>query len=193
MDEVRLRLLLRNFDLGQKHVVSKINQGGGLVLLWKSNFDISVVTSSLNHINAMINEGKENSWRFTRFYGYPKTLLSLGMSLNLSSSFLWLCARDFNEIIKSHEKLGGRARPKNQMKDLCEVLDECNFVDLGYIGPKFTWCKRIVGSITGWEWLDKVVANTECISLFLDSFIFHLEFAFSNYKPIIIHPEGIQS
>ena len=59
LDEVRLRLLLQNFDLGQKHVVSKINRGGVLVLLWKSDFDILIVTSSLNHINVVINAGKE--------------------------------------------------------------------------------------------------------------------------------------
>ena len=59
LDEVRLRLLLQNFDLGQKHVVLKINRGGVLVLLWKSDFDILIVTSSLNHINVVINAGKE--------------------------------------------------------------------------------------------------------------------------------------
>lgn len=59
-------------------------------------------------------------------------------SLNLNSSLPWLCARDFKEIIKSHEKLGGRARLENQTKDFLEVLNECSFVDLGYIGLKFT-------------------------------------------------------
>lgn len=61
LDEVRLKFFLRNFDLEQKHVVSKINQGGGLVLIWKSDFDISVTSSSFNHINTVINAGKTNS------------------------------------------------------------------------------------------------------------------------------------
>lgn len=73
LDEARLKFLLRNFDFEQKHVVSKINQGGGLVLIWKLDFDISVTSSSFNHINTVINAGKTNSWRFMGFYGYPKT------------------------------------------------------------------------------------------------------------------------
>ena len=72
LDEVRLKSLLQNFVYDQMFVVSKINQGGGLALLWRSDFDVKVVSSSLNHIDAVINSGKENSWRFTGFYGNPE-------------------------------------------------------------------------------------------------------------------------
>ena len=34
LDEARLKSLLKNFDLDQKFVVSKVTQGGGLALLW---------------------------------------------------------------------------------------------------------------------------------------------------------------
>ena len=71
--EDRLKSLLRNFVCDQKFVVSKINQGGGLALLWRSDIDVNVVSSSLNHIDAVINLGKEHSWRFTGFYGNPET------------------------------------------------------------------------------------------------------------------------
>ena len=73
LDEVRLKSLLKNYDLDQKFVVSKVTQGGGLALLWRSDFDVTVVDSSLNFIDAMINAGKENSWRFIGFYGCPET------------------------------------------------------------------------------------------------------------------------
>ena len=32
LDEARLKLLLKNLNFGQKHIVSKITQGGGLAL-----------------------------------------------------------------------------------------------------------------------------------------------------------------
>ena len=73
LDEARLKSMLKNCDLDQKFVVSKVTQGGGLALLWKSDFDVSVVASSLNFIDVVINAGKENSWRFTGFYGCPET------------------------------------------------------------------------------------------------------------------------
>ena len=65
--------MLRNLDFGHKHVVSKVSRGKGLALLWKADFDLLVDTSSLNQIDAQINEGNDNTWRFTGFYGAPKT------------------------------------------------------------------------------------------------------------------------
>ena len=87
------------------------------------------------------------------FYGNPKTYKhheswSILKNLNRSLSLLWLCAGNFNEILKPHEKKGSRARSKSQMKDFREALDECSFADLGFMGQKFTWCKRLVGGVT---------------------------------------------
>ena len=56
------------------HVVSKVTQGSGLVLLWRMDVQLRVVSSSLNHMDAIINEGRENTWRFTGFYGALETL-----------------------------------------------------------------------------------------------------------------------
>ena len=122
---------------------SKVTQGGGLVLLWRSDFDLTIVNSFLNYIDAVINADKENPWHFTGFYGYPEThkhseSWHILRTLNHNSPLSWLCASDFNEIVKSHEKLGGRTRPKNQMRDFRDVLDECSFTDLDYVGQKYT-------------------------------------------------------
>ena len=54
-------------------------------------------------------------------------------------SLPWLCGDDFNELLKSHEKHGGRLWPYGQMEKFKEVLDECNLLDLGYVGNQFTW------------------------------------------------------
>ena len=41
--------------------------------------------------------------------------------------------------MKADEKLGGRFRPIRHMEAFREVLDECEFKDLGYVGGKYTW------------------------------------------------------
>lgn len=51
--------------------------------------------------------------------------------LKAKHSIPWLCVGDFNEIARSHEKLGGRLRLARQMQDFRDVLDECGFRDLG--------------------------------------------------------------
>ena len=77
------------------------------------------------------------------------------------------------------------------MRDFHETLDECGFVDLGFIGQKFTWCKRLTGGITVWERLDRAVANQEWISLFLGYSVTHLDTVFSDHKPLSIHMDGL--
>lgn len=60
-------------------------------------------------------------------------------TLNSRQNRPWLCAGDFNEIIRHDEKLGGPRRDHNQMQLLRNVIDECGFMDLGFVGSKFTW------------------------------------------------------
>ena len=151
--EARLKVFLKNLNFGNMHVVSNINQGGGLVFLWRVYVQLRVASSSLNHVDAIINEGRDNTWRFTRFYGASETFnrhisWNLLCSLNTKFDFPWLCAGDFNEILKSHEKLGGRPRPLTQMQEFRDVIDECGFRDLGFIGNKFTWHKNVMGGDT---------------------------------------------
>lgn len=73
LDETRLSEILKQKDWGQFHIVSKVTLGVGLALIWKHDFDMTVDTSSLNHIDAIINKGKEEEWCFTSFYSAPKT------------------------------------------------------------------------------------------------------------------------
>ena len=144
-----------------------------------------------------MNKGKEGEWRFTSFYGEPDTrnrheswakLRKLKEKFNLP----WLCAGDFNEITKADEKLGGRFRPRRQMEAFRDVLDECEFKDLGFVGGKYTWYRGTGGGNSIWERLDRAVATTDWIDMFLATKVVHLECGSSDHKPLIIGLKGIQ-
>ena len=77
------------------------------------------------------------------------------------------------------------------MRDFRETLDECGFADLGFIGQKFTLCKRLTCGVMVWERLDNAIANHEWISLFPGYSVTHLDTVFSNHKPFTIHIEGL--
>lgn len=80
---------------------------------WKRDLDLYVEYPSQNHIDAIINKGKANAWCFTGFYGASETHLRFDSWNLLKDLFalLWLCVRDVNELLKSHEESGGRLRP----------------------------------------------------------------------------------
>lgn len=77
------------------------------------------------------------------------------------------------------------------MQEFRDVLDECGFKDLGYIGAKFTWCNGRRECFTVWERLDRVVATMDWLSKFPATRVVHFECGSSDHKQIIIMPLGI--
>ena len=107
LGDIRDRLGMRNY-----FGVSKVNLGGGLALFWKKGLEVDVKSSSLNHIDVLINKSKEDGWRFIGYYGEPLTqrrLVSWNLLRNLYGRFSvpWLCAGDFNEIKNLMKKVEG--------------------------------------------------------------------------------------
>lgn len=136
--------------------VPRNNKGSKLVLFWKDTMDVQVDTSTKNHIDAVINKGTDEAWTFTGAYGEPITHLrqeswSLLHDLNIRMNLPWLCSRDFNELISLFEKLGGDNRNQSQMQFFRVAMDECGFLDLGYVGSKFTWQKHFSDGHSIWE------------------------------------------
>lgn len=58
-----------NLDFKNLFFVERNNRGGGLALYWRDSIDLNIDTFSNTYIDAIINKGKEDEWRLTRFYG----------------------------------------------------------------------------------------------------------------------------
>jgi len=151
-------------------VVDRITRASGLALLWKNSVSIKVVGSSLNFIDAIVNDGQEDSWRFISIYGFPEArrkveTWQLLHELNNKYKLPWVCARDFNEILRGHEKLGGLPRREVELEAFKDVVDELGFVDLGYLGRKYTWRGK-KGDTMILERLDHAFATSTWLELF---------------------------
>ena len=156
---------------------------------------LEVETFSKYHIDTTMNKNKEDEWRFKGFYGELDTqkrheAWAKLCSLKNTGPSLWLRASDFNEITKQNEKRGGRIRPHSQMQPLRNVLDECHFMDLGFVGSQYTWHKHFF-RYTVWERLDRAVATNEWFSLFPGSKVHHLDATTLDHKPLLIAREGM--
>ena len=110
-DEARVDYVLDRIRFDKKFFVQRVTRGGGLVLYWKNDIEVEVESSSLNHIDAVINKSSGKAWRFTGFYGNTEThrrseSWDLLRQLHGRNSLPWLCTGDFNEIVKQSEKSG---------------------------------------------------------------------------------------
>lgn len=112
-------------------------------------------------------------------------------NLKARNSVPWLCVGDFNEIVRSHEKLGGRLQPERQMQEFKDALDECGFRDLGYKGGKFTWWNWQGDGFSVWERLNRAVATTNWLALFPATKVVNMDCGSSDHKPIAIYTNGI--
>jgi hypothetical protein len=188
-DEDRLEVIRCRFHFSNKFVVKRINKGGGLVLYWKHDVNLTISSYSLSHIDTIIDGHRAAPWRFTCFYGAPETHLrenswNLLRTLKNQQHLPWCCVGDFNEIIRNSKKSGRRNQSERQMQGFWRVIDECGFIDLGFRGFPFTWCNNRRGNATTWLRLDKFMATNEWVVRFHTAVVHHLDSSVSDHKPI---------
>ena len=187
-DKARLDQIQHYINLEHKRVVERSNQGGGLVLFWKSIINLTVKDMSKYHIDAFINKNTDEECPKTcrRHTAWTKL-----QRLNSHPNVPWLCARDFNEILKQEEKQGGTLCSHNQMQQFREVLNECCFLDLGFVGPKFTSSRHYTDGHSIWERLDQGLVTNNWIIKFPSTQVQHLRCDSSNHCPLLINPTGL--
>ena len=169
------------YKLGFSNGLFVPNRGrsGGLPLLWSKEVSLEIQSYSPHHIDAIISEQQNNNtWRFIGFYGHPETHLrkeSQNLLSYLSNQFFLpqFCCGDFNEILSLTEKSGGALRSQHQMDGFREAVNLCGFQDLGFFGPKFTWCNLQEGSNRVYLRLDRAFANSNWLNLFGDVRVHH--------------------
>ena len=165
------------------------------MLLWKNSIEVEVISSSPNHIDAVVGANPRDQWRFTGVYGFADSsrkqeTWSLLRGLHRGVSLPWLCVGDFNEILWSHEKFGLGPRQECKMRDFRDVLDECGLMDLGFIGEKFTWRGKRSGGLV-LERIDRATASNGWFSRFPGTKVHHLPTHSSDHKAILIKLDGI--
>ena len=71
-----------------------------------------------------------------------------------------LIAGDFNCILHSEDKRGGKPfRVDRAVHEFRSFLRTSGLIDLGFRGPKFTWCNNCLGQARVWERIDRVFAS----------------------------------
>ena len=93
---------------------------------------------------------------------------------------------DFNEVVSGEDKFGGNSVNLNRALEFKECLDECNILDLGFAGSKYTWtnCRPITDLIL--ERIDRCFANPIWQTLYADATMTHLPRTRSDHCPVLL-------
>ena len=135
--------------------IETIGYARGLWVLWKiEEADIDLLAATKQEIHATVKVCCSNlTWFISAIYASPRLAERRLVWSNLSEiaklhNHPWLMLGDFNEILSSEDKYGGNHINLNRALEFKACLDNCNFLDLGFSGPKFTWTnKRPISSL----------------------------------------------
>ncbi|KAH0969095.1 hypothetical protein GBA52_029045 [Prunus armeniaca] len=166
-------------------IVDATGFSGGLWLLWDATrVHVDILGTSNQSISASVAWPSQSPWLFTAVYASPcgikRGKLWEYLSFIADNQHLpWLIAGDFNEMLNVNDKLEGA--PVCRLKGFRSLFD-CNaMVDLGFLGPKFTWNNKKV-----FERLDRAICNWEWRGLFAEATVRHLPRTKSDHNPIKI-------
>jgi hypothetical protein len=151
---------------------------GGIIVAWKSadvQIHVEIVDFQFMHLNVAITNGIH--WKFTAVYASPREELRKEMWLNLKNisqytTDAWMMAGDFNDIASQDEKKGGAPVSIRRCNNFLDNINECNLIDLGAVGAKFTWRGPLVdGHDRIFERLDRAMSNDDWRIMFPEAIV----------------------
>ncbi|XP_028807945.1 uncharacterized protein LOC114762601 [Neltuma alba] len=147
-------------------------------------------SKNLIHVSARLEVIKMPDY-ITFVYGVPtdekKMLIWNKMrdfTVNMSNS--WLCLGDFNDVKAVTEKLGKLPINVRRVLNFEYMLADCELMDLGYQGSKFTWNNRRLGDEDVKERLDRAVANCEFREDFQNALVTIVDLVGSDHHLLIV-------
>lgn len=164
----------------------------GLWLIWKQDFDITVVDHSHNYIFSLCNNLVDRKqFGLVCLYGDPhhqNAAVIWGQVLNFvvsNSNLPILCMGDLNDIMHPCEKSGPGRPDFRRINAFCDYVKQCGFIDLGYSEPAYTWMNRRHPTTPTFERLDRCLGNAEWCTAYPNTTVYHLPMQRSDHAPIL--------
>lgn len=164
------------------HFVLSRGNSGGLLLLWKEEFNIEMVASIDSLINYVVlgdESAQSNIWQFIFVYGPPIPSLRPAFwenLINIRKAFdgPWITAGDFNVVLSQADKASSRLIAHSSRNGFQRMINQNGFIDLGYKGHAFTWNNKRIGKANICERLDRGFSNSQWRLIFPKATLSHL-------------------
>ncbi|XP_028804741.1 uncharacterized protein LOC114759691 [Neltuma alba] len=169
------------------HRIEARGFAGGIWMIWSDKIKVNVITNHRQFIHCEVRELlTDQVFLFTAIYGSPnptarEKLWKDLLNLQIRPSGAWLIAGDFNATVEARERKGGARRLQQGCKYFKSFIDEVGLLDLGYVGPKFTWqCGGLLVR------LDRVLSNEKWLEKNPSTQVMHLPKVQSDHRPLLI-------
>lgn len=156
---------------------------------------VQPANSSDQYLSLMVSWKRGASWLLTAVYGSPRYAARAGLweamhEMSATMDCPWMLVGDFNAVTSDQERWGSTSlSPPRGAVEFASVIVECELIDLGFMGPCFTWQR---GRLK--ERLDRGLANLDWRLQFPDASVTHLNPLKSDHSPLLVsltEPLGI--
>lgn len=185
--------VVRGLGFPSSHRVEPQGYSGGIGVLWKSkDISVDVLQDDSQFVHMKVVQENNSSWLFTALYAKPMESMKAWLwqqllQMSHEISVPWMLAGDFNEIASVDEKSGGAPASYSRCRKFKDWIEECKLIDLGYLGPKFTWRgQKSPGLSRVYERLDRAFCNMEWRVSFPEAAVRNLPRVKSDHHPILI-------
>ncbi|OMO89387.1 Endonuclease/exonuclease/phosphatase [Corchorus olitorius] len=183
---------VRNWGLDNFVGVPSLGLSGGLLLLWNNDVHIDVKLSNKNLVH-MYNVWKNHGSWITCVYGNPALQhrqqvwddISL-LAHEIPPREPWLLWEDFNQVLKSSDKLSRTNNSIQGAHSLWDCLNQCGLLEIKSQGLHYAWPNRRDEENITWERFDRAFANPSWIQGFEDATIENLPIIASDHSPMLL-------
>lgn len=160
----------------------------GLALFWKTEINLTVISSSKNIIDTLASH-KGISFYASFIYGEPEVANRLKIwdeleSMASTRTDPWFLTGDFNEIIDNSEKMGGPLRAEGSFCAFRSFLSQCDIFDLKRSRNSLSWRGKRHNHLI-FSRLDRALVNSLWSERFPTGRSHYLDFEGSDHRPII--------
>ncbi|XP_038974801.1 uncharacterized protein LOC120106025 [Phoenix dactylifera] len=156
------------------YAVESRGLSGGIIVTWRlESCRLDPFHVCGQEVILVISEGTDDPWVLAAVYASTdfreRRRLWEEASQLVAQGFPFLMAGDFNCIVDPQEKMGGKPfSHERKVKEFEDFLTTNGLIDLGFTGPRFTWCNNQQGPARVWERLDRACATAGWVQRFPD-------------------------
>ncbi|KAG5528201.1 hypothetical protein RHGRI_028965 [Rhododendron griersonianum] len=187
LERIRRRLRFNNSSYVEPEGLS-----GGLALWWTDEVTVDVRFKSKNLFRCIVNLPFLSSPFLATFVYAPPVwnhrLVFWNELRNIAGEnrYPWLCVGDLNECGSQAEKQGGNLCSRSRMEHFHSLVTDCEFMDLEFKGPSYTWSNNQEGESNIRIRLDRALATVDWRNLFPLAQVIHETRVGSDHCPLLV-------
>ncbi len=181
----------------ETYAVESQGLSGGLLILWRRGVArIDVFHNCSQQVVMVVSEPEADPWVLCGVYASTdyrvRRTLWREITNLLAQGIPTVAVGDFNCIQSADEKRGGAPfTDRIDRREFRDFVQLNGLVDLGFSGPRFTWCNNQPGGARVWERLDRAFASPDWILRFPTCRVSHLPRIASDHCPLLISTSSV--